>query len=951
MKCLRCDNTAQSGHKLCGQCLNLSGQAPSNSGSGYRKVKSLFGLEEYNPDASAGCIKCGQPVEPGKSLCAVCLGKHQPASRKEILERQRDTGRKRKSKVAQWLYLLFRIYLTDRDNAYIERRSDFVASIILGLIGLILGLILLGLGYKSWKEQAEKNKPPSPQSVSDSPSNPPQRVASPRRYKPPGSDNPSLRLSITEPADGSIFRAGDTISIAALPAQGAVVPSRVRFFGINSSLCEVTTPPFKCSWQSPPLGTYRISAQAFGRVGEGGPIAVTTLKVVAQGAFERLNHPERPVPIFITSPSEDTRVVLDPYSPSTPVHFNGWVREAAKIQKISARIGDTSCSIEGVGKFKGACAVSTSGRYVITVEAALLDGSTSSSSVAFIVERGASRSEKGRVNPYYSQEEIFEVVQDWGRTDPLWDPADPAADSIIPEDESSRIAPVFRDASTTPEVVGFVQMARLAEVSTAGSFDDYVASLSPDVAPPATAWSAPFGRIIVPLQPRFFGFSGTPPVPAPLGRASIYGLPRFASRAIAFLSFHEQGGGHVALMGRQDKTAALEREVYFLGTLPATAAGGSYTDNLPDEASDLFDGLFTHYLALAGEKGKENAAITKLMAAGSFLPYETKRSLKLSGNYAAILQWLWRAALPYSNASGQALPFSHEARHRVAYVARGDESPAVLSAAQPYHRYDEVLHMREMARLAGSLKGVLPPVTMLSLVDYSVSKGEETLVSKATWDDSRQRIKLMLPTVARVWGQEGESIQLRVDLSNSYDIFGKPLSFTFKPLYPEHQALVSVSQESSSQFLISAHFDRRFPRSRIPVIATASNGTFEGTPAFINFLWPEAQLGGESQTQSEGSGGPQVLVNRNKRPVITSHTPANLSARVGATVRIPLSCTDPEGFDTTWIRWHKEPGVIENSVYIFPVTAEYAGRSLTLHFICSDGTGGYGGLERTLRIE
>jgi hypothetical protein len=915
------------------------------------KVKSLFGLEGASGDTPDSCIKCGKPAEPTKVLCAECLGKHPAFSKKDRADRQADRGRKKRSQLAQVLDLLLRHYLTDRDASYIEGRSDFFAGAIPGFLALVLGVSAIATGYQTWQENRETVSRFMDSTPFQAGENESSQASKRKRYKPPGSDNNTLRLLFTEPRTGSVFKAGEAIPLAAVPAEGSTIPARVHFAGVTSSLCEVKSVPFECSWMSPPPGTHRISAQAFGRAGERGPIAVTTIKVVAQAALERLKRTEREEPIFISSPAEDARVVLDSYSPSTAVHFNGWVREAAKIEKISARIGDTACSIEGVGKFKGACAVSTLGSYVITVEAALLDGSTSSSSVAFIVERGASRSEKGRVNPYYSQEEIFEVVQDWGRTDPLWDPADPAADSIIPEDESSRIAPVFRDASTTPEVAGFVQMAQLAEVSTAGSFDDYVASLSPDVAPPATAWSAPFGRIIVPLQPRFFGFSGTPPVPAPLGRASIYGLPRFASRAIAFLSFHEQGGGHVALMGRQDKTAALEREVYFLGTLPATAAGGSYTDNLPDEASDLFDGLFTHYLALAGEKGKENAAITKLMAAGSFLPYETKRSLKLSGNYAAILQWLWRAALPYSNDSGQALPFSHEARHRVAYVARGDESPAVLSAAQPYHRYDEVLHMREMARLAGSLKGVLPPVTMLSLVDYSVSKGEEALVSNATWDDSRQRIKLMLPTVARVWGQEGESIHLRVDLSNSYDIFGKPLSFTVKPLYPEHQALVSVSQESSSQFLISAHFDRRFPRSRIPVIATASNGTFEGTPAFINFLWPEAQLGGESQTQSEGSGGAQVLVNRNKRPVITSHTPANLSARVGATVRIPLSCTDPEGFDTTWIRWHKEPGVIEDSVYIFPVTAEYAGRSLTIHFICSDGTGGYGGLERTLRIE
>lgn len=932
---------------MCSKCLLESKSAISKVESKPIKQKSIFGRDGASDNTPDSCIKCGKPAEPTKVLCAECLGKHPSFSKKDRTDRQTDRGRKKRSRLAQVFDLFFRHYLTGKDASYIESRSDFFAGSASGLFALVLGLSAIGLGYKTWQEKPAAVSSNSPQA----PSNGSPQEVSRKRYKPPGSENVALRLLLNEPKNGSVFKAGESISIAAVPAEGRTVPSRVRFSVVNSSLCEDSSPPFECSWESAPFGNHRISAQAFGKTGERGPVSVNTIKVVAQATGERINSFDRQPPIFISSPSEDARVVLDAYSPSTLVHFDGWVRDAVKIQRVSARLGEETCSVAGVEKFKGACTVLAPGSYVITVDATLADGSTASSSVAFIAERGASRPEKGRVNPYYSQEDVIEVVQDWGRAAPLWDPDDAAAESIIPEDEQSRIAPIFTDAPTVPEVARFVQMVRLTDATSAGSFDDYVASLSPTAAPPATAWSAQFGRIVIPLQPRFFGFSGTPPIPAPLERNSIYGLPRFASRAISFLSFHEQEGGHVALMGAQEKSASMERDIYFLGTLPTTATEGAYSDTDTDKASDIFDGLFIHYFAVLGEKGSENAAITKLLAAGSFLPYETKRVLKSSGNYAAILQWLWRAALPYSDASGRALPFSHEARHRVAYVARGDESLSALSAAQSYHRYNEVLHMREMARLAGSFKGVLPPVTLLSLVDYSVSKGQETIISKAAWDDSRQRIKLMLPTVARVWGEEGEAIQMRIDLSGSYDIFGKPLSFTVKPLYPEHQALVSISQESSSQFLISAHFDPKLPRSRIPVIATASNGTFEGTPAFINFLWPEEQLRGESQPQSASHGGPESHVNTNKRPTITSHTPSHLSARVGSTVKIPLSCTDPEGFDTTWIRWHKEPGVIENSVYIFPVTADYAGRTLTLHFICSDGTGGYGGLERTLRIE
>lgn len=951
MKCLQCEKTAWAGQTLCPECLLASKGVERREQPKPIKPKSLFGLEDAVADAPKGCIKCSKPAEPTKVLCAECLGKHPSNSKQGRADRQSNNGRKKRSRFAQFIDLFLRYYLTDRDATYIESRSDFVAGAMPGFFTFVLALFALVLGYKTWSGQHEDPAARNATSASQSSGKDSTTAQGRRSYRQVGADNPSLQIQIVEPKKGSVFKEGESIAFAAVPAQGSSVPARVRFFGVNSQLCEVNSPPFVCSWRPPRIGSYHIRAQAFGSAGQSGPIADTVVQVVTEASFEQLHASERLPVIFIATPTEDTRLILDPSPASTSVYFNGWSREPGKIQRISARLGEQTCSINGVDAFKGVCTVTSPGSHTIAVEATKLDGSTSRAFVAFVAEHGVRGALEGRVNPYYSREELFDLVQDWGRPDPIWETDDSFAESIIPDGEANRIAPIFNDAAIVPEVARFVKMGRLRESSSAGSFDDYVASLSSAVSPPKTTWIAPFGRIEIPLQPRFFGFSGTPPIPAPLERTSIYGAPRFSTRAISLVRFDETGGGHASFLGAPDKNVSLERDVYFLGTLAIAAAGESYSDTLPQQSADSFDGLFTHYLAIAGDKEGENAAITKLVAAGSFLPYETKRILKSSGNYAAMLQWLWRAALPYSDSSGKTLPFSHEVRHRAAYVARGDENVAGLSAAQPYHRYDEVLHMREMARLASNLRGTLPPVTMLSLVDYSVRKGDEVVVTPSNWDDSRQRIKLMLPTVARVWGEEGETIQMRIDLSSSYDIFGKQLRFAVKPLYPEHRALVSVSQESSSQFLVSVHFDSRFPRARIPVIATASNDAFEGVPAFINFLWPEPKLREVGVPKPFDAQIPEAHANRNKRPIVTSHTPQGLVARVGAIVRIPLSCTDPEGFETTWLRWDKEPGAIKDSVYTFPVTSEYAGRNLTLHFICSDGTGAYGGLERTLRIE
>ena len=165
-----------------------------------------------------------------------------------------------------------------------------------------------------------------------------------------------------------------------------------------------------------------------------------------------------------------------------------------------------------------------------------------------------------------------------------------------------------------------------------------------------------------------------------------------------------------------------ERHFFFANGVRATPSHSSYSDGNQDKVTDLYDGLFASSYHSLGQSGSEMHAIYKMMAAGACMPRTTKNLLKKHGAYAIALLTIFKAALPYADAQGQALPYEHELRHRPTYSSNGSPSHLHYCPANAhYHGYDEVRHLQGMMDMARGLVSA-PPVAVASLLSLTVKK-------------------------------------------------------------------------------------------------------------------------------------------------------------------------------------------------------------------------------------
>jgi glucose-6-phosphate isomerase len=87
---------------------------------------------------------------------------------------------------------------------------------------------------------------------------------------------------------------------------------------------------------------------------------------------------------------------------------------------------------------------------------------------------------------------------------------------------------------------------------------------------------------------------------------------------------------------------------------------------------------------------------------------------------------------------------------------------------------------------------VPPPVAVMHLSEITVKKGGVTLVKNQAKDE---RLKSVNKTIIRVWGKEGETLEVVVDMRNSIDLLNRRLSYHAHVLYP-NQRNVTIVQES-----------------------------------------------------------------------------------------------------------------------------------------------------------
>lgn len=407
----------------------------------------------------------------------------------------------------------------------------------------------------------------------------------------------------------------------------------------------------------------------------------------------------------------------------------------------------------------------------------------------------------------------------------------------------------------------------------------------------------------------------------------------------------------------QDHLLNDERLFFFANCVRASPAHASFTDNDPDAIHDDYDGLFGHSYQSVGQSSSEIRGLEKMILAGGCLSREVKDLVKLHGTYPALLLALFKAALPYADAAGTPLPYEHELRHRPAYSSHGDVGHAHYCAANVhYHGYDEFRHLAAMMDLARRLDAA-PPVAILRIRSLTVKKDGATLRDAVTAD---ARVKAATLTQARVWGNEGETLELVIDLAASYDLQGRPLEFTCRPLYANQQNL-TVEDLGGGAYRLVARHDPALPKGRLPVIATARNGgPLPSSPVFVNFYWNEPdenpdfddvtvnRLSPELREKYEAllakRGAKRYPVTRNRRPQVRFDITGDaVRCRPGETVRVPFTAVDPEGFPVTVTRREGEPGELGDGAVAFTAPADAPPAVERVHLVFSDGTGGFTG--------
>lgn len=382
-----------------------------------------------------------------------------------------------------------------------------------------------------------------------------------------------------------------------------------------------------------------------------------------------------------------------------------------------------------------------------------------------------------------------------------------------------------------------------------------------------------------------------------------------------------------------------EKFFFFANCIRATPAHMSFCDNNPDKADDSYDGLFGHSFQSIGQSRSEMYALTKMMYAGASMPRKTKDLLKRNGAYAIVLLTLFKAALPYVDAAGQPLPYEHELRHRPAYSSCGTpQHPHFCSANVPFHSYDDDLHIRAMIDLARAMTET-PPITIVKIESLTVLKPDG---SKLESRDVADHVKGLSLTNVRLWGSKGETLVATVNLKSSYDLAGKPLTFTCQRVYA-NQKNVTVKETLPGMFTVTVQYDPKLPKGRIPVICVARNGTaVPGNPAFVNFYYAAENEEDDYSSRPPVRGGKRQLpVNINLRPKVDLGLVGDIvRCKPGETVSVALKATDPEGFAVSVCRWPGQVGTISGSTFTYtaPTDAKPDVHWVNLNFI--DGTGG-----------
>jgi hypothetical protein len=405
---------------------------------------------------------------------------------------------------------------------------------------------------------------------------------------------------------------------------------------------------------------------------------------------------------------------------------------------------------------------------------------------------------------------------------------------------------------------------------------------------------------------------------------------------VNFTSESFSNSGH-QLISPAFQVTYTEQYFSFVNTVRATPAYLSFAETIADRSIDSYDALFSHSFNSVGRSGSESGALNKMLLAGGYMPRATKDLLKKHGAYGLALINIFRQTLPYAEADLTPVNMGSEMLQRPAYFSNGNNtSQEFVPRNAVFHQYDESQHVFRMIQ-AARVMTVAPPVAIVKILGITVELGGNVIVNNAPND---VRIKGNSKTLARIWGNPGETITVRVEVNGSYDLQNRNLTYLWQQVYAE-QKNVTVSQESATVYKIKVVHNAQLPKGRIPVALFVNNGINSSGPAFVNFYWPEA---GQLETPGYvNQSNPISLteVQKNKRPIFSTNLATDyLNVVPGSSAAFDVSCTDPEMFNVKFYRWLGEQGTFSGTHFGYTAAISNPGFVYPIHLVCSDGTGG-----------
>jgi PKD repeat protein len=182
-------------------------------------------------------------------------------------------------------------------------------------------------------------------------------------------------------------------------------------------------------------------------------------------------------------------------------------------------------------------------------------------------------------------------------------------------------------------------------------------------------------------------------------------------------------------------------------------------------------------------------------------------------------------------------------------------------------------------------------------------------------------------TAIRIHQQPGRAVRISVSASDSFDLDGRPLEFSWTSLYANTGVEIEPGGRPQ-EATITVPAAAELPQGRTVIMLTVNNGLYDSNPAMINVYRPHGKA--------------------NLRPTLSGL--ADTAVLSGETVRFEIESEDPERFPVTFYRWANEVGELSGSTFEWKTPRATEPFKTPVSIIASDGTSGFNSMQATISV-